>query len=53
MLFASKARIKLIPKKLYAADGHAVQELLKISTMLYKAYNTGGHEDDDTGDIVS
>jgi len=48
VLFASKARIKLTPKKLYMADGYAVQELLKIATMLYKAYNATGHEDDDS-----
>lgn len=32
----SKARIKLNAKKLYAADGYAVKELLKIATVLYK-----------------
>lgn len=37
-LFASKARIKLNTKKLYQADGYAVQELLKIASILYKAY---------------
>jgi clusterin-associated protein 1 len=36
-LFASKARITLNPKKLYEASGFAVKELLKISTMMYKA----------------
>ena len=36
-LFASKARITLNPKKLYEASGYAVKELLKISTMMYKA----------------
>lgn len=34
---AAKAKIKLNAKRLYAADGHAVKELLKISTMLYRA----------------
>ena len=32
-----KANIKLNTKKLYMADGHAVQELLKIANLLYKA----------------
>lgn len=35
-LFTTKARIKLNPKKLYQADGEAVQEILKITTILYK-----------------
>ena len=33
-LMASKARIKLNTKKIYAADGRAVQELLKVATVL-------------------
>lgn len=36
-LFASKARITLNAKKLYEASGYAVKELLKISSMMYKA----------------
>ena len=35
-LFATKARIKLNPKKLYQADSEAVQEILKVVTVLYK-----------------
>lgn len=35
-LFATKARIKLNPKKLYQSDGEAVQEILKIVSVLYK-----------------
>lgn len=35
-VMASKARIKLNLKRLYAADGHAVKELLKIASILYK-----------------
>lgn len=31
---AAKARIKLNTKKIYAADGRAVQELLKIASVL-------------------
>jgi hypothetical protein len=34
---ASKARLKLNPRKLYAADGYAVQEMLKIANLLYEA----------------
>ena len=33
-LFATKARLKLNPKRLYAADGTAVREMLKIAQML-------------------
>ncbi|CAD8138742.1 unnamed protein product [Paramecium pentaurelia] len=36
-LFVSKARLKINPKRLYMADVYAVQEILKISTFLYKA----------------
>eukprot|EP01038_Epipyxis_sp_PR26KG_P006134 gene6134-8458_t len=36
-LLATKARLKLNTKKLYASDGRAVQELLKLATLLYKA----------------
>ena len=30
-------KIQLNPKKLYAADGHAIQELLKVAKILYDA----------------
>eukprot|EP00636_Phaeomonas_parva_P008757 CAMPEP_0118857682 /NCGR_PEP_ID=MMETSP1163-20130328/4655_1 /TAXON_ID=124430 /ORGANISM="Phaeomonas parva, Strain CCMP2877" /LENGTH=416 /DNA_ID=CAMNT_0006791019 /DNA_START=224 /DNA_END=1474 /DNA_ORIENTATION=+ len=36
----SKAQITLNAKRLYAADGHAVKELLKLATMLHKAART-------------
>jgi len=36
-LMAVKARLKLNTKKLYASDGRAVQEMLKIASLLYKA----------------
>lgn len=36
-LFSTKARLKINPKKVYASDGKAVQELLKIATMMFKA----------------
>lgn len=35
--FYSNIKVKLNPKKLYAADGHCVQELLKVADILYKA----------------
>lgn len=46
---AAKARLKLNTKKLYASDGRAVQELLKLATLLYKATKTSSLPlDDDT-----
>lgn len=36
-LLAAKARLKLNTKNLYAADGRAVRELLKLATLFYKA----------------
>lgn len=36
-LLANKARLKLNTKKLYASDGKAVQELLKLATLLVTA----------------
>ena len=50
-LFASKARIKLNTKKLYQADGYAVQELLKVSTILYKAYSSKGLDEEESKKI--
>jgi clusterin-associated protein 1 len=35
-LLAANARLKLNTKKLYASDGRAVQEMLKLATLLYK-----------------
>jgi len=45
---AVKARLKLNTKKLYAADGRAVQELLKLATLLFNATKSGlaSYEDD-------
>lgn len=34
---ASKAHIKLHAKKLYQADGYAVKEVLKVTSVLYNA----------------
>ncbi|KAM5227564.1 clusterin-associated protein 1 isoform 2-T2 [Ctenodactylus gundi] len=41
---ATKAHIKLNTKKLYQADGYAVKELLKITSVLYNAMKTKGSE---------
>ncbi|KAK9519463.1 hypothetical protein VZT92_022191 [Zoarces viviparus] len=37
---ATKAHIKLNTKRLYQADGYAVKEMLKITSVLYSAMNT-------------
>ncbi len=34
---ATKAHVRLNTKKLYSADGYAVQEMLKVTTLLYSA----------------
>ncbi|XP_030840204.1 clusterin-associated protein 1 [Strongylocentrotus purpuratus] len=46
---ATKAHIKLNTKKLYQADGYAVKELLKVTSVLYNAVRTkvGGQDGDD------
>lgn len=44
---ALKAGIKLNTKKLYQADGYAVKELLKISTLLYEALNINIDDSDE------
>jgi len=36
----SRAHIKLNMKKLYQADGYAVKELLKVTSVLYNAVKT-------------
>nr|XP_017834168.3 clusterin-associated protein 1 isoform X2 [Callithrix jacchus]XP_017834169.3 clusterin-associated protein 1 isoform X2 [Callithrix jacchus]XP_054098228.1 clusterin-associated protein 1 isoform X2 [Callithrix jacchus] len=41
---ATKAHIKLNTKKLYQADGYAVKELLKITSVLYNAMKSKGME---------
>lgn len=46
-LFAVKARIKLNPKKLYQADSDAVTEILKITSLLYKASNSKATEEEE------
>lgn len=41
---ATKVHIKLNTKKLYQADGYAVKELLKVTSVLYGAMDTKGVE---------
>mmetsp|Transcript_8959 Transcript_8959/g.16123 ORF Transcript_8959/g.16123 Transcript_8959/m.16123 type:complete len:420 (-) Transcript_8959:14-1273(-) len=41
----TKSRIKLNIKRLYAADGLAVKELLKVAMLLYKATSSAADED--------
>ncbi|XP_031575256.1 clusterin-associated protein 1 homolog [Actinia tenebrosa] len=43
---ATKAHIKLNTKKLYGADGYAVKELLKVTSVLYNAMKTNQSEED-------
>jgi len=49
----SKGRLKINPKRLYQADGYAVQEILKISTFLYKAQVSTPAEEDEVHDFVT
>ena len=44
---ASRAGIRLNTKRLYAADGYAVQELLKVATTLYRASRADKFVEDD------
>ena len=46
-LFASKARLRLDPKKLYKANNKSVSEMQKIANMLYKAQVTTEKMEDD------
>ena len=39
-LKATKAHIKMNTKKLYQADGYAVKEMLKVTSVLYNAMKT-------------
>ncbi|KAG2497345.1 hypothetical protein HYH03_004506 [Edaphochlamys debaryana] len=49
----TKARMKLNIKRLYAADGNAVKELLKLATLLYKATSKAADNDDqDAGEAI-
>ncbi|EGZ25437.1 hypothetical protein PHYSODRAFT_344952 [Phytophthora sojae] len=51
----AKARIRLNPKRLYAADGFAVKELIKLARVLYEASRidlaTQQEPDDDDDDV--
>ncbi|KAJ8538974.1 hypothetical protein ON010_g12897 [Phytophthora cinnamomi] len=51
----AKARIRLNPKRLYAADGFAVKELIKLARVLYEASRidlaTEQEPDDDDDDV--
>merc|ERR1719271_1047824 len=42
-----KARVKLNLKNLYASNGFAVRELLKVVQLLYEAHKNASAEDDD------
>lgn len=50
-LQATKAHVKLNLKRLYQADGYAVKEMLKITSILYNAMktkeNTDGEQSND------
>ncbi|GBG33970.1 Clusterin-associated protein 1-like [Hondaea fermentalgiana] len=50
-VMAVKATVKLNTKRLYAADGKAVKELLKVAKLLYAAHeaNVGGHDENREG----
>ncbi|XP_075230586.1 clusterin associated protein 1 isoform X1 [Lycorma delicatula] len=50
---AVKGNIKLNTKKLYQADGYAVKELLKISSVLYEALKTNISGKDNAEDEIS
>ena len=49
---ATKAHIKLNPKKLYQSDGYAVKELIKVAGVLYSAMktNTGAKGEEEERD---
>lgn len=50
---ASKAHIKLNVKRLYTADGYAVKELLKITSLLYTAMRTNvDNKDNNESDVA-
>ena len=44
--FYNNLKLKLNSKKLYAADGHAVQELLKVIQVLYNAKKSVSFQND-------
>lgn len=48
----TKARMRLNIKKLYAADGLAVRELLKLASLLYQATLQAAEQEEDGGEEV-
>ncbi|CAF2970910.1 unnamed protein product [Rotaria sp. Silwood2] len=51
-IIATKAHLKLNTKKLYQADGHAVKEILKVITPLYKALRDSENKELDEEDDI-
>ena len=49
---AERASIKLNPRRLYSADGYAVKELLKIASILYKAFRVNIDTDETDSEIT-
>ena len=47
---ATKAHLKLNTRKLYQADGYAVKELLKVTSVLYTAMKSNSDFDKDQDD---
>jgi len=47
---ASKAHIKLNPKKLYQSDGYAVKELIKVASVLYSAMKSNTENEAESGE---
>lgn len=50
---ATKAHLKLNTRKLYMADGYAVKELYKVTSLLYDAMRTKTLDEDSADEIVS
>lgn len=46
IFFYQSLKVKLNLKKIYAADGHCVQELLKVAEILYKAKKSVSFQND-------
>eukprot|EP00201_Polytomella_parva_P019308 CAMPEP_0175059800 /NCGR_PEP_ID=MMETSP0052_2-20121109/12633_1 /TAXON_ID=51329 ORGANISM="Polytomella parva, Strain SAG 63-3" /NCGR_SAMPLE_ID=MMETSP0052_2 /ASSEMBLY_ACC=CAM_ASM_000194 /LENGTH=349 /DNA_ID=CAMNT_0016325389 /DNA_START=50 /DNA_END=1095 /DNA_ORIENTATION=- len=51
-IMLTKARMKLNIKKLYAADGNAVKELLKVAILLHKATTKANEVEDDASEVI-
>ena len=50
-LMHGKARVKLSLRRLYASDGLAVKEMLKIASILYQASAQTAQEDDEASEL--